>query len=610
MKRHADALWVAGAALIAYVNNLSNGFTYDDRFVVALNPLVQRVDLRGLITQPYWGDIVDAGLYRPLTSFTFGVNRLFGESAFSFHLVNDLLHAGASALVVVAARNLGASRFVSVTAGLVFALHPLQTEAVDSIVGRAEILALMGTLGALVLFQRGSKSVWVGILFFLALCSKESAAFALPLFLLYWLSFERRSLMPIAAAVIAYAALRFAALGGFGISGREIAFLDNPVAHADVATRVSMAFVLIGKYASLIVWPAPLSADYSYNAIPVETDWRVLVGLAVASALAWLAWRRRGLAAFAALAFLIPLTGFLHLLFPLGTLLAERLVYLPMFGMALLIALATDALPRARWVLAILLVACAARVVDRNRDWRDNETLFRQTVRTMPESARAHFLLGAELLEQDRFEEAATSFETGLAILPTHTGARMSLGEAHLGAGEPEAAMRAFEGVLESTGSADARARATEAALDAGRMRAQNEEWSLARGHFTRALELSPESVDARNMLGLVAERRGELTEAGRWYEDALRKEPDDVPALLNLASVRSNSGDLGGAEALYRRAISLAPDAYEAYNGLGIALARGGRTGDAEAAFRRAYAIDPSLGAAVDNLRALGKTP
>lgn len=613
MKRDVDALFVAGVAFLAYVSTLGNGFVYDDRFIVERNPLVQNLDWWGLLTSSYWGDVVDAGLYRPLTSLSFGVNRLLGSGAFGFHLVNNLLHAGASALVLVAARTLGTSRFVGLAAGLLFALHPVQTEAVNSIVGRAEILALIFALGALVLFIRGDRPIVVGVLFFLALGSKESAAFAVPLFVLYWLLFERRNLLPIAAATAAYAGLRVAVLGGFGIAGREIGFLDNPIAGAPLPTRIANAFLLLAEYAKLVVWPVTLSADYSYDQIPLEPDLRAWAGLAIVIGLAALAWTKRGLVAFAAFAFLFPLAGFLHVAFPLGTLFAERLTYLPMFGAALLVAIGLAALPRSSWVLAGLLALCTVRVVTRNPDWRDNETLFRRTVETSPRSARSHFLLGAELLELERYADAAASFERGLAIAPQHVGARMSLGEARLEAGAPAEALAAFEAALERAppGEPEAiRARALEAALAAGRASARARAWGAAGGHFRRARELDPESADAVNSLGLVLERQGDLDEARRLYEEALGIDGSYVPAMLNLASVRMNAGELAAAEELFRRAISLAPDSYEAYNGVGIALARQGLVEEAEIAFRKAMEIDPSLEAARDNLRALGKSP
>ena len=256
-----------------------------------------------------------------------------------------------------------------------------------------------------------------------------------------------------------------------------------------------------------------------------------------------------------------------------------------MLGAALFIALALNALPRRSVLLVALLVACTVRVVARNHDWRNNETLFRRTVDTSPESARSHFLLGAELLEQERFDEAAASFAAGLRIAPQHVGARMSLGEAQLEAGTPVEAQAAFEDALARAPSDEVRERALTAALAAGRERARDAMWNDARRGFARALELDPRNVDATNSLGLVLERQGDVDTARSHYEAALAIDADYTPAVLNLASVRMQMGELAAAVELFSRAVTLAPSSYEAYNGLGIAMARRGRSGFSKSA-------------------------
>jgi Flp pilus assembly protein TadD len=605
------AALVFAAAFLAYAANLGNGFVYDDRFVVERNPLVQSWDFAALASTSYWGEIVDAGLYRPLTLLSFGLNRMLGASAFGFHLANDVLHALASVLVLATAGALGLSRTGSFAAALLFALHPVQSEAVDAIVGRADVLAAGFTLGAILLYHRKAHPLLVGAAYFLALLSKESAAFAI--FLFAFLGRDTARLASLGGAAAAYAGLRVAALGGLGISGRTIGFLDNPLAEAGLAERVLAAPVLLLHYVRLVLWPRVLSADYSYDQIPIPAevfDLRVILGIA-AFALVVFFVLRRGVVGFAALAFLLPLLGCLHLLFPLGTLFAERLLYLPMVGVALGFGAVLQALPRNRILAPAVLVlsscAGAARLQARHPDWRDNETLFRRTVATSPASARSHFLLGAELLEKKEFREAAESFQKGLAIYPTHFGARMSLGQALFATGDAAAAEAAFRLALEiEPRSEDARRGAIESALALGRERARAQDFGAAKESFERALDLDPEEPSAWNYLGLVSERSGLMDEARRAYERALEIDPDHVAALLNLASVRMRAGELKAAEETYRRALALSPNSYEAWNGLGIALARTGRREEAAAAFEKAIAIEPELETARENLRAL----
>jgi tetratricopeptide (TPR) repeat protein len=606
------AVLVFTATLFVYSGNLGNGFVYDDRYVVERNPLVQNLDFPGLLSTSYWGEIVDAGLYRPLTLLSFGLNRALGASAFSFHLANDLLHGVASVLALLVARALGLSAIASLAAALLFALHPAQSEAVNALVGRAEILAFFFTGISFLLFVRRAHPLLVGAFFLCALLSKESAAFALPLFVLY--RRDKARLLALGGALAAALALRIAVLGGVGIEGREIGFLDNPLAHSGFGTRILSAPVLLLQYVRLVLWPLTLSADYSFDQIPIpETivDLRVCLGLLVLAllGLAVVHGKRIGVAA---LAFLIPLAGSLHLLFPLGTIFADRLLYLPMLGAALAFGLAVEELSKPRpWlsgvVAAPVLLACATGVWTRIPDWRDNETLFRKTVETSPFSARSYFLLGVELLEQKRFMQSAESFATGLAIYPDHFGARMSLGEALLAAGDPGRAEEAFRQALErEPASTDARRAAVEAALALGREQARGLDFAAARQSFERAIALDENQPSAWNLLGLVSEREGRLEEARSCYERALAIDSRHVEALVNVASLRLNAGELGLAEQTYRRAIELAPRSYEAYNGLGIALARQGRTAEAREAFGNAVAIDPGLEAARENLRAL----
>ena len=585
-----------------------------------------------------------------------------------------------SLLVYFLLRALGAGGFLSLAAGALFAVHPVHTEAVSGIVGRAEILAFLFVLGAMGLViidrqpgdrrqpghprQPGARRglpVAVFGLVVLALLSKESAVFALPLFLLYDASvagrLRARTYLPLVAAVVAYAIMRHAALGGLGLTGREIGVLDNPAAHATFGTRVLAAPMLFAKYLQLLFAPYRLSADYSFNQIPLPSsilDGRVLAGLALlvaAGAGTALAWRfGRRLVAFAIGAVVLPVLGLVHVLFPLGTLLAERLIYLPSFGACFLVGLGLESL-RKRWPRAahLLLVAVVVvglgRTVARNRDWMDNETLFRRTTEASPASARSHFLLGTALVEKGDYREGAAAFRRGLEIAPGHSGGLVSLGQALESAGEPgeaEAALReavahapSMPSVHEALGlllykrgrleeassvleralkldpaSAASRSALAEVSLAAGRERAKEGDTSRALELFRTSLELEPDDARAWNYLGVIEERRRQRSQAKGFYKKALASDPDLVPGLLNLASVLLNEGDVTGAEKHYRKASELDPSSYEAHNSLGIALARMGRRAEAADEFRKALSVNPELAAARENLAALGVRP
>ena len=155
----ASRSWAPAAlgALVAsalYAITLGGTYIYDDVYIVGQDPRVRQPGLWGQFWTHDWFNGGLDNLYRPLVSQSFGIQMwLHGDRRWAFHLVNILLHAGASALVAELARRLAGWR-VGLFAGLLFACHPIHSEAVAGIVGRAELACAVGVLGALVLFLK------------------------------------------------------------------------------------------------------------------------------------------------------------------------------------------------------------------------------------------------------------------------------------------------------------------------------------------------------------------------------------------------------------------------------------------------------------------------
>ena len=155
----ASRSWAPAAlgALVAsalYAITLGGTYIYDDVYIVGQDPRVRQPGLWGQFWTHDWFNGGLDNLYRPLVSQSFGIQMwLHGDRRWAFHLVNILLHAGASALVAELARRLAGWR-VGLFAGLLFACHPIHSEAVAGIVGRAELACAVGILGAMVLFLK------------------------------------------------------------------------------------------------------------------------------------------------------------------------------------------------------------------------------------------------------------------------------------------------------------------------------------------------------------------------------------------------------------------------------------------------------------------------
>jgi hypothetical protein len=330
-------VFIALVAILPYGNALSADFTFDDVDVVRDNPAVQIYPAHRLLNYVHQ----TGSLYRPLTMLTYAANACISRDPFGYHVVNVLLHA----LVAIAVFCLGLrilhSRVAAVAAALLFAAHPIHTEAVTNIVGRAELLAALGVLLALLAFARARESagrrrvVWSAVsvaAFAAALLAKESAFTGLGLLVVFHWWIDRRvnlrqrlaALMPYAAVGIGYLLLRFAVVGALGLPEAP-GSLDNPLAHVDLWSRLRTAVIVLWEYVGLLALPLHLSADYSFDQIPVAHSWldpRFLIAAALLCGLAGVlvaAMRRAPVLAVAALFTLVPLALTANLLFPIGT---------------------------------------------------------------------------------------------------------------------------------------------------------------------------------------------------------------------------------------------------------------------------------------------------
>src|SRR5271157_154342 len=299
-ERTRVALLLAVATLV-YGNTLLNAFTFDDFLYILHNPAVTNFSLSGLFVPTRASNVI-----RPVTFASFALNlALEGAHPFGYHLLNLLLHGVVTLLIYLVLRKLlesvqqGAT--VAWVAALLFAVHPIHTEAVAAIVGRSELLAA-GFLLAAWLLHLHDRPILALVCFVLALMSKESAVAFVPLALAG--DYARGKLKPlcryawIAGVAVVYIALLWEIQGGrFG--EKEVLFLDNPLAKFPASLRILNALRVAWKYVGLQVYPATLSYDYSYNAILLYAGGRHLVIPALAALLVlalciWTLWTKRG----------------------------------------------------------------------------------------------------------------------------------------------------------------------------------------------------------------------------------------------------------------------------------------------------------------------------
>jgi tetratricopeptide (TPR) repeat protein len=647
-------LALGGLVLVAYSNSFQAALVFDNASVIGEDPRIRGAtpeNIESILKGRYWyGDSARPATspwYRPLTTFSYLVNyAVFGNGPHpaGYHWVNLALHEVSVALVYALGVSIFGDAALAWALAAIWGLHPLLTEAVTNIVGRAELLAALGVLAGLLCHVKGASAAGLRRVAWLAglaaaqavgLFSKENGAILPGIMLLYDLTWPERATWRRRAAAYAVAALPIAAYlylrSGVHIH-MVVEFTENPLVSAGFWTTRITAIKVIGKYLWLFVWPARLSADYTYNTVELF-GWRLwnwedaqaLIALAICLAAALLAvllavrWRRTGRPLLFFLVFffvaLAPASNF----FILGaSTMAERLLYLPSVGLAGCVVAAIYALgqrrllkpPAARvaWVaLGLVCLAFTARTYARNLDWRDERSLWASTVAACPGSARAHYSLGLALeRDPDRLTDAIAEYETALQIEPDFVEAHNNLANdlARLPGRLPEAIVEYQAALRIQPGRAAVHYNLANAlAQTPGRL-------PEAIAEYQAALRLRPDYAEAHSGLAnALAQTPGRLPEAIAEYQAALRLRPDRADVHYNLANALAQTpGRLAEAIAEYQAALRSEPDFVEAHVNLANTLARTpGRLPEAIAEYEAALRIraDPQLQQTVNRLRA-----
>lgn len=416
---------------VCYANSVTNAFILDDILIVAANERIRSIEPLQFLFQPYWTDQEHAGIYRPLSIFSFSIEYSVWEAwAPGFRLTNLLLHALNGWLVFLLARGLLGSSLAAWASAAVYVVHPVQTEAVVSIVGRSELLAAAFFFSAWLAFRKGRTGL-AAAAYVLGALAKESAitfpAIAALDMALAEGSFQKviqswRRFAFLAAVGTAYLGLRFYVLGGMGIpvAGQ---YLHGTLTSGERWLTSGRVFL---QYFRLLFAPIQVTGDYDFNSIPVATlrDWDAWLGILLVAACLFIAlWnvrKSRGLS-LGILFFFITLLPVSNWIMPIALLMAERFLYTPVFGFALLAGACWAAIPRPeirRLAAAGVLTVSAILCISHNYIWQDTLTFHGNVVSLLPNNARARLGYGYALLRIGRAEDAQHQFEEGLRILP------------------------------------------------------------------------------------------------------------------------------------------------------------------------------------------------
>lgn len=616
---------MAGLAILSvfvYLNSIGNGFAYDDVLIIEKNLLIRSVfNIPKLFMIGYWDTwYAGAAAYRPFLMMTFVLNyAVSGTDAWSYHLFNVLLHAANSCLLYFLLVRYQVSLSLAAVAGIIFAVHPVHTEAVSNVIGRGELLA----------------AFWCGVSW---LCWKEYQEASSPFrkyglflaasgaYLIGLLTKESIIVLPILLfGVDLFRVDRVAELRQFGerflklavpylgfVGGLAIYFGLRSMAGqilsqsseislpemaklsywGRLATMASMSL----EYFRLLIVGYPLRPYYDPLTFGVlsSPNWRSWLGLFGVIGLALgaiVAYRRAPIVTFAIGFVFVTLGLFSNIVFLVGSLVAERFLYLPSVGYAILIAwlaeqyvfsaFRSDKPASGRLIAAVvLLVWCVGYIgitARRNLDWANNEALFTRFIETDPKSSLGYTIVGDIFFRRGEIPEARRLFEHCLTLSPSSFAGHWGLCQIDFQEGKALDCRKRVDFLLgfeppQLLPPADDWAQVH--MLNA-RLLAQEQNWEKAIIAADRAVVLSPVVPDAQLLAADIRAQANQIDSALRLYQALIRQYPNFDRGLNNYGVILLRLGKLTEAEAQFQQALRLNPDSTVAARNLGLVQSR-----------------------------------
>lgn len=580
---HALPLLIpAGLAIAVYCNAVLNGFVNDDENQILLNPWIQSWSfIPKVLHSSVWefmGTRTVTDYYRPMMHLVnMLLYHLFGFQPAAYHLTMVLLHAANTVMVVLLTRRLtewsappSESRedaiwllSVPFVAGLLFAVHPVHTEAVAWVASLPELLfTLFFLLSFWFYIAPAGPRLAPALLFFgLALLCKETAVTLPAILIAFDLALRRKSRImeygAYAALTVVYLAVRHSILSDIMISNRNYWRLN-------AFELLLNALILFRDYLRVLIRPVALNFWHAFHparSLSMQAITAIVACLAFLVALA-IAWKKNRLCFFSLLLLLVPLAPAFYISALPFKVFAERYLYLPSAGYVILVAIfihRLSTLPRLRHAAAALVILItvlySAGTILRNTVWKDAYTLYMDTVAKTPDTPVPPYDLAAMLLNKGHAHEAIAHFRILAQVNPNDPAYASALGAALIVHGDLDEGIR----------------------------------------YLQAAMALDPKSLEPANNLAIALAKQGRIQEAAELYRKALDIDPSYPDAHMNYGNLLANQGNIAEAMTHYETAVKLMPENAYYRNILGIEYAKQGKNQEALAEFQEAVRLAPA---------------
>jgi protein O-mannosyl-transferase len=631
-------------AFLLYANTIGHNYALDDAIVIKQNQFTKEgvSGIADLLNHDsftgFFGekkDLLSGGRYRPLSMISFAIEyQFFGLNPHISHLINIIFYALTGLLIFIVLSKLLVDKndgkwFLSIPfiASLLFIVHPLHTEAIANIKGRDEIFAMMGGLGAIWFSIKYSESkkikfLWCSaICLFLGLMSKENTvAFIaiVPLSLFLFRNSKIReyfvSTIPLVISFIVFYIIRQSVLGEMSHQP-PAELMNNPFAMASIHQKYATIFYTLGLYLKLLFIPHPLTFDYyPYHIALVKwNDYRAYISLLLYFVLfigALFMVKRYKAIGFGILYYLITLFIVSNLLFPIGTFMNERFLYMPSLGFCIILAfifhsLTTDFKSGKRYlsflslfILGLICLLFSIKTISRNRAWKDDFTLFTTDVKTSSESAKSNTMAGGALFEAAQkpenaalrkvyLETSLSYLEKAVKIYPEYSDALLLLGNVLYEYHNIDSAMACYLKILNK----DPKYELVYGNINAVLSKYDDPDRKIA--FYENIYRINPDRYDVNYNLGLLyGKQKNDLVKSIFFLEKALVIKPDGLDALKDIGVAYGFKGNYVKSAGALEKAVALEPNNPQLLINLAITFQNMGNRAKAKELFEKAKAL------------------
>lgn len=610
-----------------YYNSCYCDFVFDDISAIKENrDLRPHTPISNLFFNDFWGTPMHKEQshksYRPFCVLTFRLNYLWGQlEPFGYHLVNMLLHC-VVCLMYFRMCTMFLPKLSSFISAMLFAVHPIHTEAVTGVVGRAETLSSVFFLAAFIFYSKATKykkyTGWKYLCLSMiatatAMLCKEQGITVAGVCAAYEI-FVVQKIRPNHVKEFVKAALstkssyhfpksngptkRLAALavttfilllGRLQIMGSQLPVFtrfDNPASVAPTPTRQLTYHYLIGVNFWLMLFPCDLCCDWTMGTVPLVesfTDMRNMATLSTyffIAALVWVAFKTKNKQQSVVLIIgtslmVLPFVPASNLFFPVGFVVAERVLYMPSMGFCLLVGYGWQVLrkkagKKLAWCCAGLLIfSHGAKTYVRNWDWESEYTIFMSGLSVNQRNAKLFNNVGHALEGQGKYLEALQYFQTAVQVQPDDVGAYINVGRTYNH-------LKLYE-------------KAEEAYLKAKSLLPK------AKPGESYQARIAPNHLSVfLNLANLISRNHTRLEEADLLYRQAISMRADYTQAYINRGDILIRLNRTKEAQEVYERALLYDSNNPDIYYNLGVVYLEQGKAPQALAYLDKALEFDP----------------